>query len=156
VMRLSKTFAHGKTKLTFLLDANNLLNTKRLSLVSFYDFNDFQDYFNSLHLPASIAYDNIVGSDKVGEYRRDGVAYQPLVQAGVVTELKTPNPQVIYYERSSGRYMNFRNNTWSEVDGGRMKKVLADKAYIDMPNQTSFNFLNPRDLFLGLRASFDF
>jgi len=156
VMRLSKTFAHGKTRLTFLLDANNLLNTKRLSLVSFYDFNDFQDYFNSLHLPASIAYFNIVGSDKVGAYRQDGVPFQPIVQTGVVTELQNPNAGAIYFERSSGKYMNFLNGAWSEVDGGRMKKVLDDKAYIDMPNQTSFNFLNPRDLFFGLRASFDF
>ncbi|MDZ7290447.1 MAG: TonB-dependent receptor, partial [candidate division KSB1 bacterium] len=155
-LRLTKTFTYGKTKLTFLMDVNNLLDTKRLSLVGFYDFNDYQDYFNSLHLPKSNAYTNIVGKDKAGDYRKDGVPYQPIKQVGVVTELATPNPKVIYYERTSGRYMNFLNNAWSEVEKGKMQKILDDKAYIDMPNQTSFNFLDPRDVFFGLRASFDF
>jgi len=30
------------------------------------------------------------------------------------------------------------------------------KAYIDMPNQTSLTFLNPRNVFLGIRLAFDF
>lgn len=30
------------------------------------------------------------------------------------------------------------------------------KAYIDMPNQSSLTFLNPRNVFLGLRIAFDF
>lgn len=156
-LRLSKSFGIiSNAKLTFLADLNNLLNTKRLSLVSFYDFNDQQDYFNSLHLPAGRAYDNIVGHDKVGDYRKEGVAYQPIVQIGTVSELTNPNPRVIYYERSSGKYMNHLSAGWSEVERSRMDQVLKDKAYIDMPNQTSFNFLNPRDVFVGLRMSFDF
>lgn len=154
-LSLIKSFKLGNAKLTFLADVNNLLNTKRLSLVGFYDFNDFQDYFNSLHLPSSRAYNNIVGKDKVGNYRKDGVAYQPIVPVGVIDGLQNPSAQVIYYERTSGRYMNYLNEAWSEVENGRMKKVLEDKAYIDMPNQTSFNFLSPRDVFLGLRMSFD-
>ncbi|MGH7596746.1 MAG: TonB-dependent receptor [bacterium] len=156
VLRLTKAFTYGKTKFTFLMDASNLLNTNRLSLVSFFDFNDQQDYFNSLHLPRSVAYDNITGNDRVGDYRKDGVEYQPIVRVGIAGDLQNPNPKVIYYERSSGKYMNFLNGGWSEVESGRMKKVIDDKAYIDMPNQTSFNFLNPRDVYLGIRASFDF
>jgi hypothetical protein len=35
-----------------------------------------------------------------------------------------------------------------------MDKVLDEKAYIDNPNQTSFNFLNPRQWFVGVRISF--
>ncbi|HAB54530.1 MAG TPA: TonB-dependent receptor [Ignavibacteriales bacterium] len=31
-----------------------------------------------------------------------------------------------------------------------------NKSYIDMPNQEYFTFLNPRDVFLGLKLSFDF
>ncbi len=155
VLRLTKSFGLGKAKLTFLADVNNLLNTKRLSLVGFYDFNDFQDYFNSLRLPASRAYNNIAGNDKVGDYRKEGVAYQPIVQVGLVSDIQNPNVNAIYYERTSGRYINYLNDTWSEVESGRLNKVLKDKAYIDMPNQASFNFLSPRDVFVGLRMSFD-
>jgi hypothetical protein len=134
----------------------NVFNTKRLSFASFYDFNDQQDYYKSLHLPASSAYDNIVGDDRVGEFRDEGVAFQPIVPQGIVTDIDVPNPAVIYYERSTGRYMNYLNGTWSEVDGGRMSQVLEDKAYIDMPNQTSFSFLNPRQIYFGLTVSFNF
>lgn len=155
-LRLSKIFQYGNTKLTFFMDVSNVFNTKRLSLVGFYDFNDFQFYFNSLHLPQGVAYDNIVGKDKAGDFRKEGVAYQPIEQVGNIGGLQNPNAAVIYYERSTGRYMNYLNNSWSEVESGKMKKILEDKAYIDMPNQTSFNFLNPRDIFFGLRMSYDF
>jgi hypothetical protein len=33
--------------------------------------------------------------------------------------------------------------------------VLDDKAYIDMPNQETFTFLDPRKIFFGIRLSFD-
>lgn len=155
VLRLTKTFTFSSTRLTFLMDVNNLLNTQRLSLASFYDFNDQLDYYNSLQLPASLAYDNIVGKDKVGDYRKDGVAFQPIEQVGNVDGLTNPDPNVIYYEKSSGQYLNFSSGAWSQVESGRLDQVLKDKAYIDMPNQTSFNFLGPRDVFLGLRVSFD-
>jgi hypothetical protein len=35
-----------------------------------------------------------------------------------------------------------------------VQQVLDDKAYIDMPNQGFLTFLNPRDIFFGLRLSF--
>ena len=50
--------------------------------------------------------------------------------------------------------MNFANGKWSEVDGGRMQQILDDKAYIDMPNNSSFDFLNPRQIFFGINLSF--
>jgi hypothetical protein len=34
-----------------------------------------------------------------------------------------------------------------------MDKILSDKAYIDMPNITSFTFLNPRQIFFGIKVS---
>jgi len=48
------------------------------------------------------------------------------------------------------------NGTWQVVDRSRLQKVLDDKAYIDMPNLTTFTFLNPRNIFYGVRLSFDF
>jgi hypothetical protein len=40
------------------------------------------------------------------------------------------------------------------ADGQRVDQVLSDKAYIDMPNQGFLNFLNPRDVYWGVRLSF--
>jgi hypothetical protein len=46
------------------------------------------------------------------------------------------------------------NGNWSEVESSRMQKVLDDKAYIDMPNNSSFDFLNPRQVFFGFNITF--
>jgi len=153
-LRLTKTFSFKKMKVSFFIDMDNVLNTKRLSLNSFYDANDYLDYFNSLHLPKSTAYNNIVGHDRAGEYRKDGVPFQPIEEVGNVTTLTNPNPKVIYYENTTGKYMNYVNGDWLEVNSSRMKKILDDKAYINMPNQSSFNFLNPRKIFVGIRTTF--
>ena len=123
-------------------------------MVGFYDNQDFEDYWNSLHLPESNAYNNIVGDDRYGEYRNPSVEYQPIVQISSVDQLADPISRPFYYETSSGRYMEYSNDSWSEVDNSRVQKVLDDKAYIDMPNQTSFNFLNPRNIFIGIKTSF--
>ena len=50
--------------------------------------------------------------------------------------------------------MNYVDDNWSEVDGGKMQQILDDKAYIDMPNNSSFDFLNPRQVFFGVNISF--
>jgi len=155
-LRFTKTFSFNAMDLTFFADIQNVFNTRKLSGASFWDAFDHQYYMDSLHLPESDAYDNIPGDDKVGDYREPGVDFQPIEQIGLVTDLADPNPDVIYYERTSGSYMNFVDGAWSEVPGGRMDQILEDKAYIDMPNQTSFNFLNPRQIFFGLRTSFNF
>jgi hypothetical protein len=156
-LRFAKTFTFKKINVTFFADVYNVLNTKRLSLASFYDVNDRLDYYNSLHLPKSDVYDNIVGDDRVGDYRKKGVSFQPIKQVGSISEMTNPNPDVIYYGRLNEQidYYNFIDGTWSRVENKRMEKILDEKAYIDMPNQTSFNFLNPRDIFFGIRTSFD-
>jgi len=154
-LRMNKRFNLGRLNATFFIDVNNLLNTRRLSLVSFFDFNDQLDYFNSLHFPESNAYNNIIGDDRPGDFREPGVEFQPVVQVGSVDGITNPGTRAWYFESTTGRYMNFVNGAWSEVDGGQLTKALDDKAYIDMPNQTSFNFLDPRDVFFGLRTTFD-
>ncbi|MDZ7264462.1 MAG: TonB-dependent receptor [candidate division KSB1 bacterium] len=155
-LRLMKTWIIGSFDLTFFIDVENALNTKRLSLNSFYDSHDYNFYFQSLHLPRSNDYDNIVGNDKVGDYRKAGVAFQPIEKVGNVYSLAPSDikPRAIYYDAATGRYMSYVNSTWSEVDRKRMKKILDDKAYIDMPNHSYFNFLNPRQIFFGINASF--
>jgi len=42
------------------------------------------------------------------------------------------------------------------VDQAKIDQVLKDKAYIDMPNQSTWWFLDPRRITFGLKLSFDF
>ena len=154
-LRLNKTLDLKKFKVTFFMEVENLFNTKYLSGAGFYDALDQTAYLQSLHLPKSKAYKNIVGTDKIGAYRKC-TEFQPMSQFQSIDAYQgTPDPLVFYYEMSTKRYLQFANDAWGEVDKGRINKVLDDKAYIDMPNQTSFNFLNPRQIFFGIRTSFD-
>ncbi len=105
-------------------------------------------------MPANDGYNNIIGDDRIGEYRKEGVAYQPIELSGNVYNLPNPNPKVIYYDRPTKKYMNYVDGNWAEVDGGKMQQILDDKAYIDMPNNSSFDFLNPRQVFFGVNISF--
>lgn len=154
-LRFNKTFILNKTQITLFIETDNLFNIKRLSGASYYDGFDYQYYIESLHLPESSDYDNIVGKDKPSDYRKVGVPFQPIEQVGNTADLGDPNPIVIYYERNSEKYMNYIDGEWAEVEKGRMQKIFDDKAYIDMPNQTSFSFLNPRQWFFGVKVSFD-
>jgi hypothetical protein len=161
-LRLNKTFDFKTFSVTLFMQVRNLLNTKRLSGESFYDPTDYLAYMGSLHLPQSIAYsnDNIPGDDRVGTYREDNVKYQPVFLSGDVNGINTSaasfDPSVIYYDKRTGLYKNFNVTTheWEEVDHARMQKILDDKAYIDMPNNSSFDFLNPRQFSYGINLSF--
>ena len=173
-LRLSKAFTIQKFKFDFFLEIDNLLNTRYLNIGRFYtidafygsatgtnsdpsfgpfwDSYDYYDYMESLHLPGSDAYDNIVGNDKIGDYRKPGVKYQPIEFYN--EQFETGDPGVIYYNRNTRQYLEYVNDNWQEVDSGRMNQIMEDKAYIDMPNMTSFHFLNPRRYFIGFRISF--
>lgn len=155
VLRLNKTFTWKKTRYVLFVEIDNLLNTKRLSGASFYDSNDEKDYFNSLHLPKNKAYNNIPGTDKAGDYRKEGVDYQPIEIVGSINSQTVPVEGVFYYESTTQKYMYYADGNWKDVPKSTINKVLEDKAYINMPNQDSFNFLNPRQVFFGLRMSFD-
>ncbi len=164
-LRANKIFTYKKLKVDLFIEVNNLLNTKFLNVGQFigtqgypefgpfWNFDDYQAYMESLHLPKSDDYPNIAGNDKIGDYRKEGVNFQPIefynAQAEVI------DPDVIYYDRSTGRYLEYVDGAWSDVPSQRMYRILKDKAYIDMPNDFSFNFLNPRTIFYGLRISFD-
>ena len=154
-LRVNKTIPMKRLTLTLFMDVQNLFNTKRLSGAGFYNFFDYDYYMRSLHLPESDDWDNIVGHDRPGDYRADNVDFQPIEQTASVMDEANPVNGVIYYERGSQRYMEFDNGEWIPVDKGKMNRILEDKAYIDMPNQTSFNFLNPRQIFFGVKLGFD-
>jgi len=62
---------------------------------------------------------------------------------------------VIYYNGEDRDYYIYENDEWKEADDKWVKEVLDNRAYIDMPNQSYFTFLNPRDVFVGMTISFD-
>lgn len=148
-LRFGKTFNVGRFNFDLFMDVNNLLNTRRL-----WDRGD-QDYLRSLHLPPSDAYNNIPGDDKVGDYRTPGVEFQPMEYQALIDPTKPGKARAIYYEGSSGNYWEYNNQQWSLVDKARVDKMLEDKSYIDMPNASTFWFLNPRNIFFGIRVSFN-
>ena len=155
-LSINKTVDLSFASVTLIIDMRNVFNIKRLSGKSFYDVYDYQDYMNSLHLPQNSAYTNIPGSDRAGDVRKEGVAYQPIEQSNNVfgKNASDIDPSVIYYNAPTRQYMSNVNGTWSVVPQNRMQEVMNDKAYIDMPNNSSFDFLNPRQVFFGINFSF--
>lgn len=157
ILRISKTFRINRFRIQAFMDIDNLFNYKRMSLANFMGKGgDYDYYMSSLHLPKSDAYDNIPGDDRVGSYRKDDVAYQPMFNRGQIDyEEDTGDVGVIYYDKATSRYVEYGDNGWADVEKGRLDKILDDKAYIDMPNQDSFTFLDPRQIYFGVRVSFD-
>jgi hypothetical protein len=67
-----------------------------------------------------------------------------------------PGRRVLGYVRATGQYWEYRNGSWDRADQAFVDQVLKDKAYIDMPNNFSFDFLNPRQFFYGVTLSLKF
>ncbi|GMQ81369.1 MAG: hypothetical protein BMS9Abin05_0800 [Rhodothermia bacterium] len=155
-LRLTKTFKlRDGRRAQLFIDVFNLLNTRRLSFAGFVDGNDQNAYLRSLHLPESDDYStNIPGDDKIGEFRSYGVEYQPMVRIPSRDGVSLPDPGIIYFEFDTKQYIEFRDGTWVAADRGNVDKVLDDKAYIDMPNQNFLTFLNPREIYFGVRITF--
>ena len=162
-LRLSKTFHVNKMRIMAYMDIDNLFNTRYMALNNWGKDGDDTKYYQSLHLPDSKAYDNIPGDDRIGTYRDEDVAYQPMERRGVINyDVDSGVNGVIYYDNATGRYVEYitvnsetGEGQWSDIEKARLNKLLDEKAYIDMPNQTSFTFLNPRQLYFGVRLSFD-
>jgi len=121
-LRLSKSISISRYNLQFYVDLINVFNLKHLSYAGFSDYYDYVDYLESLHFSWEEGSEH--GDDRIGEYRKPGVAYEA-------------------YDSD--------DPTKTEKD---LKRILDTKAYIDMPNLTYFTFLNPRDIKFGLKISF--
>ena len=123
-LRLSKQLNFQDFYLNFYMDIENLFNYKYMSGAGFADIYDKEAYLESLNFSWESGVEK--GKDRVGDYRPVGVAYDPLEQ----------NP-------NNDPAITARNN-----------KRKEDKAYINMPNITSFTFLNPRRFTFGLKIGF--
>ena len=158
-IRLSKNFnLFDRVNLTLIMDVNNVLNIKQLSYkYGFVDGTDYDRYMKSLHLPEEFNqyYGQIPGEDRPGDYRKAGVDYQPMVFTKNLSEVATKYTTPIYYEYTTRQYYRWVNNAWQPANQSEVDQVIKDKAYIHMPTQDWWNFLNPRDFYFGLRMSFD-
>lgn len=161
-LRLSKNFDTGYGNAQFFMDVTNVLGLKSCCAAGFEGPNDYDDYVRSLHLPGDIfedvqtlpPYKWIHGNDRLGDYRSYDVEFVPIEIVETVDEVKTAYERPLYFEEESGRYMWYRNGAFSEADPDFVEEVFDKKAYIDMPNQRSLVFLNPRRVRFGVRLSF--
>jgi hypothetical protein len=151
-MRLTKSFRFSRVELQFYLDVSNVFNNKFLNYAGFSNAYDYNDYMESLHFSWEDGIEH--GHDRIGEYRKPGVDYVQLKSTQNYQDLPNPDLKTIYYDTNVGKYMQFKDAAWSEVDNKTIKKILDDKAYVDMPNFTYFTFLNPRDIKFGLKINF--
>lgn len=161
-IRLSKSINFDFVDIQIFMQINNVFNDKRLSSTGFSHLNfDYENYMKSLHLPDNKVnfetqrYHNVPGDDQPGVYRNPGIDFVPIEAVADINELETPDYNLIYYDDVTKNYFEFDNeNGWQEVENSRMKKILDNKAYIDMPNFGFFSFLNPRYIMFGLKFNF--
>lgn len=159
-LRVSKTVDLGLVELELFADVFNVFNIRYMSYrAGFARAEDYYDYMKSLHLPQETVkdfnYGNIPGNDTPGEFRDPGVEFQPMEWAASLESITNPNTSAYYYDAQSGRFFAWVEgpNYWSEVSPHRLREVMDTKAYIDMPNLHYTTFLNPRDVYFGVKLN---
>lgn len=158
-MRFSKNFEIVGANFQFFMDISNIFNHKHMSTYGFVDGEDYNHYMRSLHLDlpdedaALLDYVLIPGKDRPGTYRKAGVEFVPMEGTRDVYSIPNPHERVLYYHATTGEYLRYRNGDWVQADPDFVKSVLDNRAYVEMPNQGFLTFLNPRNIFFGLRMS---
>jgi len=157
-LRFSKVFYFDNFDIQLFVQINNLFNEKRLSSTGFSRTNfDEKNYIESLHLPGStggiedFTYVNIPGDDQLGDYRDYNVDYVPIEAVRDISSVASPVSDLVYYDAASRNFYEYGTDGWNAVDKSKIDKIIDDKAYIDMPNFSFFTFLDPRDIYLGLK-----
>ncbi len=168
-LKMTKAYKIDKLTATLICEVYNLFNFKHFSSSGYGDrvmtVTDRDDYANSLHFPArvyeEIGQNHISGNDRMGDYRKNSVAFQPMTYIADTTNM-VGDPLQIYYVGDKDEWMQYILPVdtddaayWETVDKSRIKKLLDNKAYIDNPNNLSFLFLNPRDFYFGIRLSYE-
>ncbi|MEJ2634081.1 MAG: TonB-dependent receptor [Calditrichia bacterium] len=123
-LRIAKDIKISRYSVQVYADIRNLFNTKHFSFAGFANNYDRDAYLESLRLPWKSG--DQKGNDKIGDVRPSGVAFDPL----------EPNP-----------------NNDPQI-AARNKDRISKKSYIDMPNIQALTFLNPRDVFFGIKINF--
>ena len=125
-LRISKTFDLMGVDLQIFADISNLFNYKYMTQYGFVDNNDYLAYMKSLHLPSDVFEDRFGYINVPGDDRPG--------------------------DYRTGPYIPWDDN----ASDSQKEEWTKNKSYIDMPNQEYFTFLNPRDIFWGLKLTVDF
>jgi len=133
-LRVTKSLNFKRYQLQAYVDVTNLLDTKFLSYTGFISSRDYNDYLESLHFSWEEGIEH--GHDRLGEYRDEGVDYDPMVSL-----ISNPTDDPLIDEQ----------NDQIKKDN---EKRLDTKSYINMPNNTSFSFLYPREIKFGIKFIF--
>jgi outer membrane receptor protein involved in Fe transport len=123
-LRITKSFNINRIGIQLYADIFNLFNTKYFSFAGFSDQYDRIAYLESLRMPWETG--DQKGDDRIGDRRPAGVPLDPL----------EPNPDN------------------DPAIAARNKNRIDRKSYIDMPNIEALTFLNPRDIFFGIKITF--
>ncbi|MEP0461306.1 MAG: hypothetical protein ABJD55_07710, partial [Flavobacteriaceae bacterium] len=162
-LRLTKTInlsSGGKFKI--FADVSNVINRRNFNIFNsgLTPTGDFEDYMSSLHLPYSkleeigLQNSRLSGNDKVGDYRPHDIEYVPIEYEQNLLNISNPSGRALYYNAEDGNYYRYMNGVFEQADQSYVGSVLDNKAYINMPNQRFFNFLDPRQFNIGIRFSF--
>jgi hypothetical protein len=169
-MRISKAIQFPMMEVQFFTDISNVLNRRELNQGAF-SGRGFLHYMTSLHLPKETfeqvegePYNFVYGDDKPGDFREYAVEYTPIQVTGVAEDgrpdISTRNlhPRPLYYARpegaDEGTYYEWTGNEWKKADADKVEYVLDNKAYIRMPHESTWTFLNPRRINFGIRVTF--
>jgi len=164
--KLSKTYRVGPLNVTLLGEAFNLLNFKNFSTASMATGQNYVDYQESLQFPAEVyeelGFNHLAGDDRLGDYRPEDVDYQPMDYQYAACNLDGSAiggvEGVYYWIEQESKYMSYSetDHAWTEIPDSDVQKVLDKKAYINNPPNESLMFLAPRDLFFGVKLSYNF
>ncbi len=142
-IRLSKNFSFNKLNLQFFMDIFNVFNFKIVDNAIGYavDGDDYNKYMKSLHLPYESFADfpkDETGRAKTGYFNdKDNSVY-------------------IFGSDKPGDYRTGPYIPWDDnASEAEKAEWIKNKSYIDMPNQAYFTFLNPRNIYFGLRVSWE-
>lgn len=160
--KTSKTARVNKLNVTFVLDVYNIFNFKFLSMNAVgdqYDYaGDRTDYYDSLHFPQEV-YDelgdlHLAGDDRLGNYRDPDVDFQAML--AVYDQSSVRHKDIIYYVDNIDKWLQLDvDGVVQEVSSKKINELLDEKAYIDNPNIESLLFLNPRDVYFGIKLSYN-
>jgi len=143
-LRISKVVPIKGYRVEFYAMLNNTLDTKILSNYCFADGADRRDYLNSLYWGPKVGqyvgpytkYGLTYGSDEFGDLRPDNVKYDPFEQL-----LENPGNDPSIAEQNSAIV-------------ARNKQRIKTKSYIDNPNLKYLYYLNPLDVYFGIKIEF--
>jgi hypothetical protein len=144
-IKLSKSVKLGPVNLTLFMDMTNALNIKSMDGpgYAFTDASDWLAYMQSLQLPESAFSGFTKGSDG-----KPKTGYSNATNAG--------SNVYVFGSDKPGDYRTGDYHAWDESASEAQKKEWRkNKSYINMPNQEYFTFLNPRDIFWGLKVSLE-